>query len=213
MDTRSKEGFTGEIRRIGIMGGTFNPIHNGHLMIAENAREQFCLEQVQFIPTGHSPLAHKRQVTDAAHRCKMVSLAISDNPWFVLNEIEVHSSETSYTFRTVKQLKEQEENVELYFILGADSLFDFESWKEPELILENCNVLAASRKHQRQEEFLQQIERLNRKYPRKFYPLDTLSLEVSSQDIRRRVNEHHTIRYLVPKEVEAYIHKHKLYVT
>ncbi len=60
MDTRSKEGFTGEIRRIGIMGGTFNPIHNGHLMIAENAREQFCLEQVQFIPTGHSPLAHKR---------------------------------------------------------------------------------------------------------------------------------------------------------
>ena len=213
MDTRSKEGFTGEIRRIGIMGGTFNPIHNGHLMIAENAREQFCLEQVQFIPTGHSPLAHKRQVTDAAHRCKMGSLAISDNPWFVLNEIEVHSSETSYTFRTVKQLKEQEENVELYFILGADSLFDFESWKEPELILENCNVLAAYRKHQRQEEFLQQIERLNRKYPRKFYPLDTLSLEVSSQDIRRRVNEHHTIRYLVPKEVEAYIHKHKLYVT
>ncbi len=103
--------------------------------------------------------------------------------------------------------------MELYFILGADSLFDFESWKEPELILENCNVLAAYRKHQRQEEFLQQIERLNRKYPRKFYPLDTLSLEVSSQDIRRRVNEHHTIRYLVPKEVEAYIHKHKLYVT
>ncbi len=213
MDTRSKIESAGEIRRIGIMGGTFNPIHNGHLMIAENAREQFCLEQVQFIPTGHSPLAHKRQITDAVHRCKMVSLAISDNPWFVLNEIEVHSSEISYTFRTVKQLKDQDENVELYFILGADSLFDFESWKEPELILENCNVLAAYRKHQRQEEFLQQIERLNKKYPGKFYPLDTLSLEVSSQEIRRRVIERQTIRYLVPKEVEAYIHKHKLYVT
>ena len=193
------------------MGGTFNPIHNGHLMIAENAREQYSLDQVMFIPTGHSPLRHKQQITDAVHRCEMVSLAIADNSWFALNEIEIQSSEISYTFRTLEKLKQNYRNIELFFILGADSLFDFESWKNPDLILENSKILAAYRKHQRQEEFFQYIENLNKKYPQKFYPLDTPSLEVSSQEIRRRIQEKRTIRYLVPREVEAYIRKHKLY--
>lgn len=200
-----------EIRRIGIMGGTFNPIHNGHLMIAENAREQFSLDQVLFIPTGHSPLKHKQHITDSIHRCAMVSLAIADNPWFVLDEIEVHSPETSYTFRTVKKLKDNYNSCELFFILGADSLFDFESWKNPELILEKCSILAAYRKHQKQEEFFQQIAYLNGKYPGKFYPLNTPELEVSSQEIRQRIQEGRSIRYLIPKAVETYIQENKLY--
>lgn len=201
-----------KFKRIGIMGGTFNPIHNGHLMIAENAREQFSLDRVLFIPTGHSPLKHKQHVTDAVHRCAMVSMAISDNPWFALDEIEVHSPETSYTFRTVEKLKQNYNSSELFFILGADSLFDFESWRSPELILKNCSILAAYRKHQRQEEFFQQIAYLNGKYPDKFYPLDTPDLEVSSQEIRQRMREGRTIRYLVPKTVETYIIENKLYV-
>lgn len=211
MQIQQKKESAGEGKRIGIMGGTFNPIHNGHLMIAENAREQYCLDQVMFIPTGHSPLRHKQRITDAVYRCEMVSLAIADNPWFVLNEIEIHSLETSYTFRTVEKLKEDYKNVELFFILGADSLFDFESWRNPERILEHCKVLAAYRKHQRQNEFFQYITELNEKYPGKFYPLDTPSLEVSSQEIRQRIQEDKTIRYLVPREVEAYIQKNKLY--
>ncbi len=200
-----------EMKKIGIMGGTFNPIHNGHLMIAENAREQYSLDQVLFVPTGHSPLQHKQHITDAIHRCEMVSLAISDNPWFVLSEIEVQSLETSYTFRTLQKLKESYGNAELYFILGADSLFNFETWKSPELILKNCSILAAYRKHQCQEEFFHYIACLNEKYSGKFQPLDTPNLEVSSQEIRRRVQEQKTIRYLVPRPVETYIQEQKLY--
>ncbi len=201
-----------EMKRIGIMGGAFNPVHNGHLMIAENAREQYSLDQVMFVPTGHSPLSHKQRITDASLRCEMVSLAIADNPWFILNEIEIHSPETSYTFHTIKKLKENLKNAELFFILGADSLFDFESWRNPELILEHCSILAAYRKHQRQEEFFEHIAYLNQKYPKKFYPLDTPCLEVSSQEIRRRIEAGQTIRYLVPNEVETYIHTNRLYV-
>ncbi len=211
METEQKNESIRDAKRIGIMGGTFNPIHNGHLVIAENAREQYSLDQVMFIPTGHSPLRHKQQITDAVHRCEMVSLAIADNPWFVLNQIEIQSSETSYTFLTIKKLKQNYKNSDLYFILGADSLFDFQTWKNPDLILRNCKILAAYRKHQRQEEFFQYIAYLNKKYPDKFYPLDTPSLEVSSQEIRRRTQERQTIRYLLPKEVEAYIRKNKLY--
>lgn len=197
--------------RIGIMGGAFDPIHNGHLMIAENARQQFSLDQVLFIPSGHSPIKHKQQITNALTRCEMVSIAISDNRWFTLNEIEVQAQETSYTFRTIQKLKDIYTNSELFFILGADSLFDFESWKNPELILENCSILAAYRNHQRQEEFFQHIRRLNEKYPGKFYPLNTPSLEVSSQELRRRIQQGQTIRYLVPKEVETYIQEQQLY--
>lgn len=200
-----------KLKKIGIMGGTFDPIHNGHLVIAENAREQFGLERVLFIPTGHSPLRHKQHITSASHRCTMVSMAIEDNPWFVLDEIEVNSPEISYTFHTTNKLKEQYISSELFFILGADSLFDFESWRSPELILADCGILAAYRKHQRQEEFFRHIAYLNGKYPGKFHPLDTPNLEVSSQEIRQRVQENRTIRYLVPKTVETYIQDNKLY--
>lgn len=198
--------------RIGIMGGTFNPVHYGHLMVAENAREQFSLEKVLFIPTGHSPLKHKQQITDSVHRCAMVSMAISDNPWFELNEIEVKSSETSYTYKTLEKLKGHYSSSELYFILGADSLFDFESWRNPRNILKNCHILAAYRKHQRQEEFFGQIASLNEKYPDKFYPLDTTNLDVSSEEIRQRVRQGRSIRYLVPETVEDYIKSNKLYL-
>ena len=199
------------IQKIGIMGGTFDPIHYGHLMIAENAREQFHLDKILFIPTGHAPHKQERYVTDAFHRCQMVAMAIADNEKFLLDKIELNSSEVSYTYLTVKKLKEYYKNAELYFILGADSLFDFESWKEPKAIIENCKVLAACRFHEYQEKFFPQIEQLNEKYPGKFFTLHTPNLEISSHDIRKRVQMEQTIRYLVPNEVEAYIREHHLY--
>ncbi len=212
METQGQESDKRTLRRIGILGGAFNPIHNGHLMIAESAREQFALEQVLFIPTGRSPRKHKQKITDIAHRCAMVSTAISDKPYFVLDELEVHSSEVSYTYLTMEKLKENYISSELFFILGADSLFDFESWRNPELILKNCNILAAYRNYQRQEEFFRQIAYLNEKYSQKFFPLDTPVLEVSSQEIRQRVKDGRTIHHLVPETVKTYILNHKLYV-
>lgn len=199
------------VQKIGIMGGTFNPIHNGHLMIAENAREQYGLDKVLFIPTGHSPLKHKKHITEPFHRCNMVSLAIEDNPDFVLDKTEADSNEVNYTCATLKKLKEKYINAIFHFILGADSLFDFENWYKPEVILQNCVILAAYRKHEHQEEFFQKIDDLNQKYPEKFFPLDTPSMELSSHDIRRRIQNGHSIRYLLPKEVESYIREHHLY--
>ncbi len=196
-------------KKIGIVGGTFNPIHYGHLMIAESAREQYCLQEIRFLPSGHPP--HKQHTMQASHRCNMVSLAIADNPFFILDRREVESQGISYTFLTVENLEKELPDAELYFILGGDSLFDFESWRKPEAILQHCSILAAYRKQERQEGFFQQIDLLNHKYPGKFFPLDTPSLEVSSQDIRKRVQSGRSIRYLVPREVEDYIRAHHLY--
>ena len=147
----------------------------------------------------------------ASHRCSMVSLAIAGNPFFTLDRREVESSDISYTYVTLQNLKKELPQTELFFILGADSLFDFQSWRKPEEILTYCSILAAYRKHEREDRFFQQIDLLNRKYPGKFFPLDTPSLEVSSQDIRNRVQHGRSIRYLVPEEVGAYIRAHHLY--
>ncbi len=198
-----------EAKKIGIMGGTFNPIHYGHLMIAEAAREQYGLQEVLFLPSGHPP--HKEHTMPASHRCSMVSLAIADNPFFTLDKREVDSPDTSYTYVTLERLQKECPQAELYFILGADSLFDFETWRKPEAILKHCSILAAFRKHGRQGEFFHQIDILNHKHPGKFFPLDTPTLEVSSRDIRSRVQSGRSIRYLVPREVEAYIRERHLY--
>lgn len=197
--------------KIGILGGTFNPIHNGHLMIAEQAREEFGLERILFLPTGQSPHKLKQQITDSSMRCDMIRLAIADNPFFELDMTEVNAKRISYTYITLQEIKKAYPASELYFILGADSLFDLETWKEPEEIFAACNILAAYREGDGQKDFQKQIDYLNEKYHAHIYPLHTPSFEVSSREIRSRVSKNQTIRYLVPKEVGDYIQKTKLY--
>lgn len=199
------------IQKIGIMGGTFNPIHNGHLLIADYAREEYNLSQVLFLPTGHSPHKLKQQITPASQRCDMITLAIQDNPFFALELMEVEEERISYTYLTLPKLKEKYGNAELYFILGADSLFDIEYWKEPGKILASCNVLAAYREDKRELDFMKQISYLNKKYHAHIYPLHMPCFDVSSSNIRSRINHNLSIRYLVPKEVADYIHTNKLY--
>lgn len=202
---------TAQFKKIGIMGGTFNPIHNGHLMIAENAREQFGLEKVFFIPTGRSPHKLHQQVTDVSQRCGMISLAIQDNNAFVLNRIEADAQGISYTCLTLEKLQADYPDTEFYFILGADSLFDLEKWRNTEQILAGCCILAAYREHQQQDNFFQQIAYLKEKYKGRIYPLHTPSFAVSSMEIRNRVSRGQTIRYLVPPKVEQYIRDYRLY--
>lgn len=204
MDTKQKQ-------KIGIMGGTFNPIHNGHLIIAENARVQFGLDQVLFIPAGYPPHKSQKQVVTAYHRCHMISLAIQDNPYFALSRLEVDSVKISYTYLTLQKLQKHYENTELFFILGADSLFDLERWCEIETVLDCCTILAAYRSHQKQEYFTQQIAYLAQKFSCRIFPLHTPNFEVSSGEIRNRIHAGNTIRYLVPAEVEAYIRTQHLY--
>lgn len=199
------------LQKIGIMGGTFNPIHNGHLLIAESAREEFGLDKVLFIPTRHPPHKLNQQITEASHRCNMIELAIKDNPFFELNLIEVQEKRISYTYLTLQNLKKIHPKAELYFILGADSLYDLEKWRKPEEILASCNILAAYRWQEEAPDFQEQMMYLNEKYNAHIYPLHAPAFDVSSSNIRSRICKAESIRYLVPTKVADYIQKTKLY--
>lgn len=200
-------------KRIGIMGGTFDPIHYGHLLIAENAAVQYALDQVLFIPTGHSPHKAEQHITDAKHRCNMIRLAIADNPSFSLSTMEVTSEATSYTYRTLERLTECHPDEDFYFILGGDSLKDFESWRYPDRILKAAYILAAVRDDMAGEDFFGQIAHLNERCeaPRVF-PLSTPNFSVSSRKIRELVQNQKTIRYMLPEIVRNYILENNLYM-
>lgn len=199
-------------KRIGIMGGTFDPIHYGHLLIAENAASQYSLNEVWFMPTGHSPHKMQTGISEALHRCEMIEQAISDNPIFQLSRFEIESEETNYTYRTLEHLRALYPENDFYFILGGDSLKDLENWREPERILKTAYVLAAIRDDIEGSEFLKQIEHLNKKYSALgVFPLTTPNFSVSSRNIRDLVKKQKTIRYMLPEGVREYIDRHALY--
>lgn len=198
-------------KRIGIFGGTFNPIHYGHLLIAENACSQYDLEQVIFLPTGHSP--HKQFMGEemSVHRCRMVEMAIADNPKFSISYDEIKSTTVNYTYKTLELYKQEHPNTDIYFILGADSLFDFDSWMHPEIISRQAAILAAVRNNLNEQKVDRQIQYLKEKYHCECYRLNTPIFNVSSKELRERVQTQQTIRYLVPEKVEQYIREHQLY--
>ena len=199
-------------RKIGIMGGAFDPIHYGHLLIAENAAEQYGLDQVYFMPTGQSPLKAKRHITDAAHRCEMIQLAIADNPRFRLSTQEIDNEGTSYTYRTLERLKEKHPMDQFFFIMGGDSLKDFETWRYPERIVRAACVLASVRDDVEGDAFRKQLEYLRERFGTEaIFPLSTPNYEVSSHGIRTLTEQGQTIRYMVPESVRAYIEEHGLY--
>lgn len=200
-------------QRIGIMGGTFNPIHYGHLIIAENACQQYELDQVIFMPTGYAPHKAYGGVEMTRHRCEMVKLAVSSNERFSVSTYEIDRTEVNFTFMTLQAVSDMYPEAELYFILGADSLFDFDKWKCPELICKQATILAAVRDYLTESKVDEQIELLQKQYGGKIYRLDTPNFNVSSKIIRQRVEKGETIRYMIPDEVREYIKKNNLYIS
>ncbi len=199
-------------RKIGIMGGTFNPIHYGHLMIAENAAEQYGLDLVLFMPNGTPPHKPDKKIVAASHRIEMIRLAIQDNPSFQLSLDEVNSGETSYTYRTLERLKEKEPEDDFYFIMGGDSLKYFDTWRYPERILRTAYVLAAIRDNVEGAEFQEYIDHLNHDYEAMgVFPLNTPNFSVSSSKIRDLIQNQKTVRYMLPENVREYIMEHLLY--
>lgn len=198
-------------KRIGIFGGTFNPIHYGHLIIAENACSQYDLERVIFLPTGHAP--HKPFMGEdmSIHRCRMVEAAIADNPKFSISYREIQNTSVNYTYKTLESVKLENPDTDLYFILGADSLFDFELWRHPELICRYAAILAAVRDYLNEQKVDRQIRYLREKFGGSIYRLDTPNFNVSSKGLRERIQNGETIRYMVPKDVEQYIAENQLY--
>lgn len=199
-------------RNIGLMGGTFNPIHYGHLLIAENAYEQFGLDEVIFMPTGSSPHKDDRQILDAKERLKMVQLAIADNPHFSCSDYEILKEGVCYTYLTLQQLKNTLPDCDLFFIMGADSLAYFESWRCPDEISRSSTILAAVRDGLNIEELQPIKKHLLEEYGTQIEFINTPNFSVSSEIIRHRIKKRHSIRYLVPDVVEAYIKQHKLYL-
>ena len=200
-------------KKIGIMGGTFNPIHNGHLILGQTAYEQFDLDEVLFMP-NKKPYYKKlsKNITDD-QRCDMVKLAIADNDAFTFSDIEVTREGNTYTIDTLRILTEQNPDCEYYFIMGADSLFHFDSWKEPEEITKLAVLLVATRETMATLDIESQIEYLQSEYENaRIECLFSSSLEISSSQLRKRCRDGKSIRYLVPDSVASYIKAHELYL-
>lgn len=198
--------------KIGIMGGTFDPIHIGHLLLGEFAYENFHLDEIWFLPNGNPP--HK--TTDESgvsldDRIEMVKLATVDVPYFRLNLYEASSKKHSYTYSTMRALREMYPEHEFFFILGADSLFSIEQWKNFREIFPSCTILAAMRDDKDTESMQAQIRYLNEKYGADIRLLQAPLVEISSTTIRRRAENGLSIRYMVPDVVSEYIQSNALY--
>ena len=199
-------------KKIGIMGGTFDPIHMGHLILGEQSFEQLHLDKVLFMPSGNPP--HKRNRAGRAsdgQRVDMVRLAIEDNPHFELSLAEMHETGYTYTYRTLEELKEQNPDTDYYFIIGADSLFTFDEWKEPARICRACTLIVAVRDHASSDELNQEIKRLSAEYEGHFTLLDTMNIDVSSHQIRSWVSEGKSLKYYVPDPVISYMKENGIY--
>lgn len=201
--------------KVGIMGGTFNPIHIGHLLLAECARETYGLDKVLFVPTGHSYMkdAKKNTITmpTAKQRLEMTVLATRDNPFFEVSSIEVDREGNTYSFETLEQLKKQFPEDEFFFIFGADCLYTIETWREPGRIFAACEVIAAVRGDASLDQMQEKIMELKTKFDAQIYLMPFRNLEISSTDVRNRVNRGMGIRYLVPESVSAYIETRGFY--
>ncbi len=191
-------------RRIGIFGGTFDPPHIGHLIIAEQAREQLQLDTVLFVPAFIPPHKIEGVSSTAAHRLALLRLAVKGNPNFKVSSIELKRKGVSYTVDTVRALREQFDASELFLIVGSDNFLDFRSWKSPDEILSLATIAVYEREGFENAGKDAQLVRHS-----EF--LKSTRMTVSSTNIRHRVLYGETIRYLVPESVEKYIVRHHLY--
>jgi nicotinate-nucleotide adenylyltransferase len=194
--------------RIGILGGTFDPIHYGHLAIAEEARASMQLDQVLLVPAGHQPLKHGRHAATPQQRLEMARLACAPNPALSVSAIEVERPGPSYTVTTLEQLAGQT-SAALFFLLGADALADLYRWRAADRILELAQIVGITRPG-----YSPDLSGLRAALPTiesRLTLVEGPRLEIASSDLRRRLAERRPIRYLTPDPVVEYIEEHGLY--
>lgn len=201
------------MKKIGIMGGTFNPVHNGHLFLAESAWEQAELDKIVFMPTKNPPHKDNREIISQQHRMEMVRLAIEGNPHFELSAMELEREGVTYTADTLSILTKENPDTKYYFIIGADSLFMMQEWHTPRAIFNLSTILVAGRDRVPAKQMNGQIKLFEDAYDANIILLDMPAIELSSVAIRKRVSENKTIRYYVPDKVMDYIRKNELYIT
>lgn len=198
------------MKKYGIFGGSFNPIHYGHLMICEYIKEEMGLDKVIFIPTGNPP--HKEIGVSAEDRYEMVRLAISPNPDFEISDIETTRVNLSYTVDTIRELKKIYKGEKLYFLIGLDSLFQLKTWKKIGDLSQEIEFVVALRPgYIDKEEINNEIDFLRENFGTKINLINTPLYEISSTDLRDRIHEGKSLRYLIPKKVLDYIEESGFY--
>jgi nicotinate-nucleotide adenylyltransferase len=193
--------------KLGMMGGTFNPIHHGHLAAAEFVREEFKLDQILFVPSGKPPHKHKGEIASPEHRWTMALLATSSNECFSVSSVEIDRRGESYTRDTILELKKiYGARLDCYFITGADAIAEISTWHKSENLPELAKFIAVSRPGYKLD-----MSKIAPRFRRCTYLVEVPALAISSTEIRERIRKGKTIKYLVPEIVEKYIYKNKLY--
>lgn len=199
------------MRKIGIMGGTFNPIHIGHLTLAEWAREEAELDEVWFIPAGLPYMKNSEEVLDPRERFHMTELAIQNNAFFRCLDIELKREGYTYSYETLEQLRDMYPQDKFFFIAGADCLCSMEHWKCVEKLFSNCTVIAAVRDSVQLPELEKKRQYLEQRFHGRIMLIPFIGLSVSSTEIRKRTAAGRSIRYLVPDSVLNYIEEKEFY--
>jgi nicotinate-nucleotide adenylyltransferase len=197
------------MKNLGIMGGTFDPIHYGHLLAAEEARFEFNLEKIIFVPSGHPPHKNEKEITPFQHRYLMTSLAISTNPYFEVSSIEIEREGPSYAIDTINIFKNKYPNTNIFFITGADAIRQIITWHKAEELPKVCNFIAVSRPGYKLKEINAELK--NKFFFENIFSLEIPGLSISSTEIRNRVKNKKPIKYLLPEVVENYIYQNNLY--
>lgn len=195
--------------RIGVFGGTFDPPHHGHLVLAEQCREQCKLDEVWFVPAAIPPHKQDLTISPAKARCDMIEFAIAGNPQFKMNRVEIDRPGPSYTVTTLEQIRDEGPSRELFLLVGADSIRDLPTWRQPDRIQDLATIVAVNRGRTTPTEAQRQA--LHPTVADRIRFVGMPGIEISATDIRQRVADGRSIRYLVPRAVESYIQHHRLY--
>ena len=202
------------MRRIGILGGTFDPVHNGHLLLGEQAYREYGLDEIWFMPSHVPPHKKDHLITDGAARIRMLELATESIPYFTVSDFEMGREGNTYTAQTLALLKEAYPDIEVYFIIGADSLYQLESWYHPEQVMAQAVLLVSGRTYEDGGVPLEdKVAYFNEKYNADIRILHNPKIDVASADIRKKAAEGRDLSKDIPAAVAEYIRETGLYLT
>ncbi|MEO2013109.1 MAG: nicotinate-nucleotide adenylyltransferase [Fuerstiella sp.] len=198
--------------KLGILGGTFDPVHYGHLLLAETCRQQLSLDQVRLVPAGSPPHKTGMNITDGHARADMLQLAVSGYPEFVVDRREIRREGQSFTVQTLADFRNDFAEAELFFLMGADSLRDIPTWREPNRIFELATIVAVNRPGLPEPTHSQVVDWIGDDLAKRVKSVAMPGTDISSTDLRQRVRDGQGLRFLVPRAVEAYLDQHEVYV-
>ncbi len=197
--------------KIGIFGGSFDPIHNGHLYMAQQVLKEYELDKIILIPAGHSPNKSEKEMTPAGRRLKMVQIAVESKKYLTVSSMEVDSTERSYTYRTMQKLSEIYPNDDLYFIMGADSLDYFDQWYHPEIICQLATILVVNRDDFSVEDLSNKIKQIQCLFPADIRIVHCEKYDISSHELRDMMKNGENVSDYIPRDVLSYIQEKNLY--